>query len=198
MGRPGTGLAVLLATVCAAVSTGCQSDPPPAELPPVAPSPARTPDTGTPFPSPTAAAQPSGTTVAPTGTGTAAPPLPADNLIAYRELRAGWQEARSRFFTAVSDGRPRTIAQRRALAAAYLTALRRFATGVRDASAGSPAATRPAVGELLAANAAQQVPVAEMARATGPTAFANGLADYGVGVARENRAVDAVERALGG
>jgi hypothetical protein len=198
MSRRGTGLAVLLATACAAVSTGCESDPPPAELPPVAPSPARTPGTGTPVPSPTAAAQPSGTTVAPTGTGTAAPPLPADDLIGYQELRAGWQEARLRFFTAVSDGRPRTIAQQRALAAAYLTGLRRFAAGVRDASAGWPEATRPAVRELLAANAAQQVPVADMARAAGATAFADRLADYGVGVARENRAVDAVERALGG
>ena len=200
MGRRRVGLAVLLATAAAA---GCENDPPPAELPVVTPPASAAPATSSPGP---AATVPSGTvppaTVpAPTSagpTGTAAPPLPADNLIAYRELRADWQQARSRFFAAVSDGRPRTIAQQRVLAAGYLTGLRRFGTGVRTASAAWPAATRPAVRELLAANAAQQARVATMTRAPGPSAFTERLADYGVGAARENRAVDGVERALGG
>lgn len=154
---------------------------------------------------PTGTAAPTGTaptgTAAPTAepTGTAAPtpePTASGPRAAYATLARRWQTARSRFFTAVTDGRPRTVAQQRALAAAYLSASRRFAAGLR--STAWPARARPAVRDLLAANAAQQVPLAAMARAASSGAFTGRLADYGVGAARENRAVAAVARALSG
>ena len=118
-------------------------------------------------------------------------PLPA-----YQALAADWQQARSRFFTEIGSGRPRTVAQQHALAARYLAALRRFAAGVRART--WPRAARPAVAELLAANAQQQSHLVAMTRAPGPSAFTERLADYGVDAARETRAVAAVERALGG
>jgi hypothetical protein len=117
-------------------------------------------------------------------------------LEAYETLSGDWQGARSVFFGAVTDGRPRALPAQRALAAAYLRGLRAFAAGVR-ARAWPPAAAG-VVGELLAANAAQQARVASMAAAGSVPAFTAGLAAYGVGAQRENAAVAAVQRALGG
>jgi hypothetical protein len=175
----------------AAGCTGASDDPAPLGVttpPPsatVGPTGASTPATPARTPAPTAT--PSAN---PTATPTASGPQAA-----YATLAATWQVARSRFFTAVSDGRPRTVAQQRALAATYLSASRRFATGLR---AGTwPARARPAVRDLLAANAAQQVPLRAMATAASSGAFTGHLADYGVGAARENRAVAAVAQALG-
>jgi len=151
---------------------------------------------------------PPSATVGPTGTGASTRPEPAPTPTAtpartpsgpqeaYASLAAGWQTARSRFFTAVSDGRRRPVAEQRALAAAYLSASRRFATGLRVTA--WPARARNAVRELLAANAAQQVPLKAMSTAASSGAFTGHLADYGVGAARENRAVAAVARALDG
>jgi hypothetical protein len=117
-------------------------------------------------------------------------------LEAYETLSADWQRARSVFFAAVTDGRPRSLPQQRALAAAYLRGMRAFATGLR--SRRWPPATAGPVAALLAANAAQQAPVAAMAAAGSVPAFTAALADYGVGAQRENAAVAAVQRALGG
>jgi hypothetical protein len=142
---------------------------------PTATQPASTQAPATPGPPPTAAAGP---------------------LAAYQALAADWQLARSRFFTAVSDGRARTPAEQRALAAAYLAGQRRLAAGLRGTE--WPPAAAPAVRALLAVNAHQQAHVAAMARAPSAAAFTGRLADYGVGAARENAAVAAVARALGG
>jgi hypothetical protein len=137
------------------------------------------------------------TTPAPAPTRTAAPSAtPSGPQQAYASLAADWQIARSRFFTAVSDGKRRTVAQQRALATPFLAASRTFATGLRRAS--WPAKAQPAVRELLAANAAQQTRLQAMTTAASSGAFTGHLADYGVGAARENRAVAAVARALAG
>ena len=140
---------------------------------------------------------------------TAAPPAPAPTTTkapapaptasgpqeTYAALAADWQVARSRFFAAVSDGRQRTVAQQRALAAAYLAASRAFAAGLRKTA--WPASARAQVRELLAANAAQQTRLEAMSTAASAGAFTGHLADYGVGAARENRALAAVATALG-
>lgn len=172
--------------VLLALAAACQGEPPAAELAVTTPPPSATaggPGAGS--PSAPSTARPSGPA-----------PTPAGALPAYRALVADWQQSRSRFFTAVSDGRSRTVAEQRALAAEHLTGLRRFAAAVRAGSGGWPATAGAAARELLAANARQQATLVAMARAAGPAAFTAALADYGRGVAAEEQAIRAVERAL--
>ena len=116
-------------------------------------------------------------------------------LAAYQALVADWQRSRSTFFTAVSDGRSRPVGQQRALAAAHLAGAAPVAAGVRAAAPSwpAPARTRRAAARR---QLRQQAILAAMARAAGPAAFTAGLADYGVGVAAEEQAIRAVERAL--
>src|SRR5215213_3716053 len=150
----------------------------------------------TPLPSATAGL-PAPPAPAPTATGTAAPaPAPVAALAAYRALVADRQRSRSTFFAAVSDGRSRTVEQQRALARTHLAGLRRFATAVRAAAPGWPPPARTAARDLLAATGRQQAVLTTMTRAAGPGAFTAGLADYGVGVAAEDRAARAVDGAL--
>jgi hypothetical protein len=168
----------------------CQGEQPAGGLAVTTPPPSATAGVPTqPRAAPSAVATPPTTTPAPV-------PTPAGALAAYRALVADWQRSRSAFFTAVSDGSSRPIAEQRALASAHLAGLRRLAAGVRAASPSWPAAARTAAGALLAANARQQDLLAAMARAAGPGAFTAGLADYGVGVAAEEQAIRAVDRAL--
>jgi hypothetical protein len=175
--------AVTLA-LAAGLLAGCQGDGPAAELAVTTPPPSAT------------AGAPAGTSPPP---ATAVPaPAPADPLTAYDALVADWQRSRSAFFTAVSDGTPRPVTAQRALAAAHLAGLRRLAAGVRAAAPGWPAPARTAARDLLAANSRQQGTLADMARAPGAGAFTARLADYGVGVTAEERAIRAVRRALGG
>lgn len=155
----------------------------------------------TPPPSATAggtAAQPPAVTSAPTTAAPAPDPTGSGTgpRAAYQALAAGWQQARSRFVTAVSDGRRRTPAEQRALAAAYLAAQRRLDAGLRGTD--WPAPALPAVRALLAVNTRQQAPVAAMGRAQSASAFTARFADWGVGAAAENAAVAAVGRALSG
>lgn len=130
----------------------------------------------------------------PPATPPAATPPAGTPLGTYEGLVTGWQGARSAFFTAVSDGRRRTLAQQRALAAAYLAGSRRFAAGL--AATRWPAAAVPAVRRLRAVNAEQQSRLAAMSTAPSAGAFTARLADYGTGAARENAAVAAVRVAL--
>ena len=191
---PAAGLALLLA---AAGLAGCMGERPSvSELPVTTPPPSATAggQTGrasaSPVPTPASPVPTSGSTARPA-------PSPVERPLAvYRALASDWQLARSRFFTEIASGRPRPLAEQHALAAAYLAGLRRFAAGIRART--WPAAARPAVTELLAANARQQTHLVAMTRAPGPAAFTERLADYGVDAARETRAVTAVERALGG
>jgi hypothetical protein len=149
-----------------------------------------------------AATPPAGSTTPPTlGPIETAPsrsmPSPLQGTLeTYQTLVADWQRARSAFFTAVTDGSTRSLSDTRALAVAYLRGLRAFAAGlsVRD----WPPSAAPAVRELLAAAAVQQGYVTAMASARSAAAFTTGLAGYGTGAERENRAVAAAERALGG
>jgi hypothetical protein len=124
------------------------------------------------------------------------PPPDATPLQAYLALMVDWQRARSTFFGVVTAGRPLSLAQQHGLAAAYLRSERTFAGGVR--SGPWPAAAAGPVRELLAVNAVQQAHLVAMTTAASPTGFTERLADYGVAAGRENRAVTAVQRALGG
>ena len=154
---------------------------------------------------------PGATTSAPSGAPTLLPLSPADTAAGltpapptatpaarerYRALVSDWQRARSAFFTAVTSGERLTLGEEHGLAHGYLAASRRLAAGLR--STAWPATAQPAIRELLAANAEQQRHLVAMARAPSPFAFTQRLADYGVGTARENRAIAAVTRALGG
>jgi len=179
--------AIILA-LAAGLLAGCQGDGPDAELAVTTPPPSATAG------APTGTATPAPTTTPAPPTGPA--PAPADPLTAYDALVADWQRSRSAFFTAVSDGTPRTVAAQRALATAHLAGLRRFAAGVRAAAPGWPAPARTAARNLLAANSRQQGTLAAMARAPGAGAFTARLADYGVGVTAEERAIRAVRAAL--
>jgi hypothetical protein len=184
------GRAALAGSAVLVLAAACQDGEPTARLTVVTPPPSGTagvptqagPATTAPIPPPTPVPTPA--------------PTPADPLAAYLALVADWQRSRSAFFTAVSDGTPRTVAQQRALAAAHLAGLRRLAAGVRAAESSWPAPARAAARDLLAANARQQDTVAAMARAASPGAFTARLADYGVGVAAEERAIRAVRQAL--
>ena len=174
---------VLCATVLAAglaALTGCHADSPVAD------------DLGT-------------TTSAPSVVPTLQPLSPADTAAGmtpapprerYRALVSDWQRARSAFFAAVTSGERLTLGEEHGLAHGYLAASRRLAAGLR--STAWPAPAQPAIRELLAANAEQQRHLVAMAQAPSPFVFTQRLADYGVGAARENRAVTAVTRALGG
>ncbi len=174
----------------AGLLAGCQDGEPAGELAVTTPPPSAT------------AGGPPGSTAPPPGPTTPAPattaPAPADALTAYDALVADWQRSRSTFFTAVSDGTARPVAAQRALAAAHLAGLRRFAAGVRTASPTWPAPARTAARDLLAANTRQQATLAAMAQAPGAGAFTARLADYGVGVTAEERAIRAVRRTLAG
>jgi hypothetical protein len=135
--------------------------------------------------------------VRPPQTSTGQPPAGLQGTLeTYETLSGDWQGARSAFFGAVTDGKPRDLPAQRALAAAYLRGLRAFAAGMQ-ARAWPPAANGH-IAELLAANAGQQVHVAAMATAGSVPAFTAALAAYGVGAQRENTAVAAVQRVLGG
>lgn len=125
-------------------------------------------------------------------TTTAAPPGPAT---AYQGLAIDWQRARGVFFTAISDGRQRPVAQQRRLAATYLQAQKAFATGLGRTQ--WPAGARPAVRALLAVNQEQQANVAGMATAGTSGGFTAFLGRYGVLAGRENAAVAAVAKVLG-
>lgn len=164
----------------------CQRDAPTVELAVTTPPPSATAG-GT-------AAPPS----APDPSATSAPaaPVPAGTgpRTAYQALAADWQRARSGFVAAVSDGRRRTPAEQRALAAAYLAAQLRLDAGLRGTDWPAPAV--PAVRALLAVNTRQRAPVAAMARAQSASAFTARFADWGVGAAAEDAAVAAVGRAL--
>jgi hypothetical protein len=189
----------------AALAAGCQGSDEPVELA-VSTPPASATEGTTTTASPAKGQPPTGSPAkgqpAPGSPATGPPPtLPASSpaadtpVAAYQDLVTGWQGARSAFFAALSDGRRRTTAQQHALAAAYLAGSRRFAAGLRVTPWPVPA--RAAVRELLAANAAQQATLVAMTTAPSAGAFTGRLADYGVGVARENAAVAAVWTALG-
>jgi hypothetical protein len=152
------------------------------------------PRTTAPVPSPAGTA-PDATGTAPGATGTAPGATAAGGpLQAYLALSGRWATARGAFFTAVSDGSPRTVAQQRALAAAFLLEQRAFGAAVR---AGRwPDAARPAVTAFLARNAAQEATVAAMARAGSRGEFTARLADYGTATAAETAAIRAVTTAL--
>lgn len=185
--------------LAAGLLAGCQDDPPPADLTVVTPPPSAT--VGAPSPAPTSPAPSSPAASSPAGSSPAAStpaPAPDQALAAYRAMLADRQRSRSAFFAAVSDGTPRTVAQQRQLAATHLAELRRFAAGVRAAAPGWPAPARAAARDLLATGDRQLATVTRMARATGAGAFTAALADYGVGVAAEERAIRTVLRALGG
>ncbi|HST64841.1 MAG TPA: hypothetical protein VLM05_06605 [Mycobacteriales bacterium] len=110
-------------------------------------------------------------------------------------LATDWQRARGVFFTAISDGRQRPVAQQRTLAASYLKAQRAFATALTATD--WPAGAQPAVRALLAVNREQQANIAAMATAGSSGAFAAALGRYGVLTGKENAAVTAVAKALG-
>jgi hypothetical protein len=149
-------------------------------------------------------------TPAPSGAPTLPPVRPTDTVAGmtsapqatqaprerYRALVSDWRRARSAFFTAVTSGERLTLGEEHGLARGYLAASSRLAAGLR--STAWPAVAQPAIRELLAANAQQQRHLLAMARAPSPFAFTQRLADYGVDAARENRAITAVTRALGG
>jgi hypothetical protein len=183
----------LCATVLAGLASlaalaGCQADPPVAgDLGATTPAPSGAPTLQPLSPADTTA----GTTPAPPVS-----PVSPTPLETYGALVSDWQRARSAFFTAVASGERLTLGEEHRLARGYLAALRRLAGGLR--STAWPAVARPAVRELLAANAQQQRHLMAMAQAGSPFAFTQRLADYGVDAARENRAVAAVTRALGG
>lgn len=128
---------------------------------------------------------------APAATGTA---RPAGALQAYQALVADWQHARATFFAAVSDGQPRTAAQQRALAAAYLSGQRRFSAGLRGVD--WPDGALRSVRALAAELRRQQDRVAAMTAAGTAGGFTARLADYGAGTAAENAAVAAVTASL--
>jgi hypothetical protein len=164
------------------VLAGCGgADPAPAGLPRAAPPPSL------PSLSPVSTVEPS---------GSQPPARLQGTLEAYETLSADWQRSRSVFFGAVTDGRARALPAQRALAAAYLRGMRAFGAGL-GARSWPPVAAGP-VAALLAANAAQQRNVAAMATAGSAPGFTAALAAYGVGAQRENTAVAAVQRALGG
>lgn len=151
---------------------------------------------------------PSATAGAPSATGTTAPPAattaatttpaptaePAGPRQAYQVMATDWQRARGVFFTAISDGRQRPVAQQRRLAAAYLAAQKAFAADLT--ATGWPAGAQPAVRALLAVNREQQANLAGMAAAGSAGEFTTLLGRYGVLAGRENAAVTAVARTL--
>ena len=121
-------------------------------------------------------------------------------LPAYRALVADWQRSRSRFFAAVSDGRSRTVG---AAARAGRGAPGRAAPLRRRvrAASGVLAGHRPAAAVRRAAR--RQRPPAGPPGRDDPRRRRRprsppGSADYGVGVAAEEQAIRAVERALAG
>jgi hypothetical protein len=116
-------------------------------------------------------------------------------LPAYQVLVVDWQRARAAFFAAVSDGRPRTVAQQRALATAYLSGQRRFSAGLRDFD--WPDGALRSVRALAAELRRQQDRVAAMTTAGSAGEFTARLAGYGTGTAAENAAVAAVTASLG-
>lgn len=127
-----------------------------------------------------------------TTTTTAAPAGPA---AAYQGLALDWQRARGAFFTAISDGRQRPVAQQRSLAATYLRAQKAFATGLGGTA--WPAGARGSVQALLAVNREQQANITGMATAGTSGGFTAFLGRYGVLAGRENAAVTAVAKSLG-
>lgn len=149
------------------------------------------------------ATTPTATAATPTGAATPLPPpneattpaAPAGPSDAYQGLAIDWQRARGVFFTAISDGRQRPVAQQRRLAATYLQAQKAFATGLGGTE--WPAGARGAVRGLVAVNQEQQANIAGMATAGTSGAFTAFLGRYGVLAGRENAAVTAVAKALG-
>ena len=153
---------------------------------------------------------PSATAGAPSATGTTAPPTatmtatatatpaptaaPAGPRQAYQVMATDWQRARGVFFTAISDGRQRPVAQQRRLAATYLAAQKAFAADLT--ATGWPAGAQPAVRALLAVNREQQANLAGMAAAGSAGEFTTLLGRYGVLAGRENAAVTAVAATL--
>jgi hypothetical protein len=191
MRRTAIAAALLLA---AALLGGCDSGAgEPAVLPVITPPASATAaaPTTTGNPASTSASAPTSAPV-PTASGV---PTPASQAEAYQGMVRDWQTARGAFFAAVSDGRPRTAAQQRALAAALLAGERAFAARVRAAD--WPDGVRRPVAALLAQNRGQQTRIAAMARAGTSGQFTSGLADYGTGTAAENAAVTALTSALG-
>jgi hypothetical protein len=179
MRRTVAAVPVLLAVVLLA---GCSGDDGPVHL-----------SVTTPPASATAGSAPAPTPdPAPTGSPATVPNSP---LAQFQSLVAGWQRARSTFFTAVSSGRPLTVAQQRALASTFLAAQRKFYAQLL--AGGWPAVAQPAVSLLLGRNRGQQAGLVAMAAATSKGEFTARLGEYGVNTGPENQAVAAVVTALG-
>ena len=198
-----TAAAVSLSLLALAGCSAAEDEPvvltvvtPPASAtaaPPGTPAPTTdAPGTGAPDPGAPGASPGPGTA----GPATVAPVPPAGGPAgAYQGLVADWKGARAAFFGAVSDGRPRTVGEQRALAASFLAAQQVFAAGLRTTAWPEPA--RAPVAVLLQRNGGQQRTVAAMAGAGTSAAFTARLADYGVATGPEDKAVAAVSTALG-
>jgi hypothetical protein len=181
------GVLALAGLLLGACSAGSDE---PTELSVTTPGPAATAGTAAPTAT-TSLPAPNETAPIPTPT-TAAPAGPRQ---AYQGMATSWQRARGVFFTAISDGRQRPVAQQRALAATYLAAQKAFAAELTATS--SPAGAQPAVRALLAVNRQQQATIAGMAAAGSAGEFTTLLGRYGVLAGRESAAVTAVAKALG-
>ena len=167
---------------------GCSGgDDEPTELAVTTPAPSAT--AGAPAASATTTRAPASRT-----TGPVATVAPAGPRSAYQGMATEWQRARGIFFTAISDGRQRPVAQQRRLAATYLAAQEVFAADLTTTA--WPAGARPAVRALLAVNREQQATIAGMAAAGSAGEFTTLLGRYGVLAGRENAAVTAVATAL--
>jgi hypothetical protein len=177
----------VLTVVTPAASATAGAAPVPAGTGATGPGPTGTASTGT---------GPTGTGGGPAGVPAPAPATaaPGGPLAAYQGMAADWQRARGAFFSAVSDGRRRTVAQQRALAASYLAAQRAFAA--RLTATAWPAGAQRAVRALVAVNREQQANLAGMTRAGSPADFTAWLGRYGLRTPAENSAVDAVALAL--
>jgi hypothetical protein len=184
---PGMRRTAVLIPLAALLLAGCGGDDGPTVLSVTTPAPSATAGAPTGSTAPT----PSAGTSAPAPGATAAPAGPRQ---AYQVMATTWQRARGVFFTAISDGRQRPVAQQRALAATYLRAQQAFAAGL--STTGWPEAARPAVRALLAVNREQQGNLAGMAAAGSAGEFTTLLGRYGVLAGRENAAVLAVAKTL--